>query len=216
MPEQSTQSNFKHADPIKAFLIPSWLELSLYVVLSSVVILITNTKTVWNLLSDYSGVNAVIVSQAIENQFSVYDQYFESELLGKATVLVVWGLVGCLSYMAVWAVQHLFARVRNDAEESSYEQVRKTKVSYWESRIARHVFIIADVFVLLAMIFYLPLVVSSMSVLAHITLYNLSQPTYLVYLPLAIVVGSLYLYALVRIIRITKYVFGIYFGDTED
>ncbi len=205
----------KQIESFSSFLIPSIQEALLYFIISFSIILLANVKTIWGLLGEYSDINAVTSSEAFTAQLAVFDKYFASNALGQATVFIVWGIIGCLAYMIVWAVQHFYVRLKHDVDDSNNEHVKRSVKGYWQSRFAQHLFFGASIFIFLVAIIAGFMVFPLISTLGRMSIYNLSVFSDYRFALAGLILGAFYIYVLVRLWKVTRYTVSLYFANTD-
>ncbi len=206
----------KQVKSIKGFLMPGWNEVILFFVFSLAFILLINASVIWEVLNNYSGINVTESSGAIRIQFDTfYEEYFASKFLARVAVFVFWGMVGSVTYMLVWAIWHFYLRIKEDIDESKYENNKKSS-SFWQSRMSQHMLVFfsttAGILYLLVAFYLYPTVFA----LSKLTLYNLSDFLYYQYIILAILISMIYLYLLTRLWRAIKYVDELYFVGLDE
>ena len=199
---------------ISNFFVPNGVELAFYFFISFVVLAVLNLEVFWNLINGRG--TTVSAKEVINDQLANYDYYLRSDALGKATSFVVWGFIGSIAYMGVWVVQHFFIRVKRDVEESEYASNKESKGGYWESRVAQFVILVASAFSLIAAVVGLFYFVPLAGSLAGAVLQHPSQVSSYVYLILGLILGVLIQYVFIRVWRIFKFSFGIFFSGTEE
>jgi hypothetical protein len=197
----------------RSFIIPSGQELLLYVTISFVAILLSSLTTIWQVLTDFSQLESITLTEAFMYQDMLVNPYILFSYLGDFTVFFIWGLIGCVSYVLVWGIQHMYARVREDQEESSFVHSGQ---KYWVSRGMQHGFFIAVIIIFMTSVVAAPSVISIMNALARITLLSLDNILQYVYIFAAIGLGVVYLYVFTRIWRVFRYSISLYFLGSED
>lgn len=199
---------------IAQFLLPSWLELVFYGLYSLVVMGITNIEQVWKLLSEHYNINEILATQTLNQQLSLLNSYLSSDTVGTISIVIFWGLVVCLAYAITWTMQHLYFRIRNDVEGSKHKHVKKK--TYWESKLLQHLLLIAVFFIdfsYIVLSFYvLPLVATFGRIAFQSFGTNLS---WLPYLVMGLILGSLYSLILNRLWKVSRYTFTVYFVGAE-
>lgn len=213
--EKLGHNDEKQVKSLKEFLLPSINELSLYFVISFVILFFINIGLIWSLLNNYSGLNVTETTQAISVQFNnFYEEYFASKFLARVAVFVFWGMVGSITYMLVWAIWHFILRIKEDADESEYEHSDKS--TFWQTRLSQHILIffssVAGVLYFLIAFYLYPLIFT----LSKLTLYNLDKPEYYLYILTGLTISVIYIYVFSRLWLFLKYVYGIYFAGLDD
>jgi len=215
MDQELGYNDRKQVHPIKGFLFPSLQELILYIALSLILIFITLIDDIWFVLTNFSNIEHVPLSEALNYQEMIVEPYLIFRYTGDATVFFIWGLVGCVSYMIVWGIQHIVLKLKEDVEEKSF--VGNNRLSnYWQSKFSQHLFFATTVFVSVVYVGLFVSVVSLMNGFAKVTLFELGNPVNYLYLILAVSIGVLYFYIFVRLWKILNYSVKMYFAGTND
>lgn len=198
---------------LKSFLVPSWAEV-LFIFLVSIVLLLSLChNAVWIAASSDAGVSSEAASQATQPQLQAISDFLSQEGFAKATVFLLWGVIGAVAYTSIGALQHFAWKVKNDVNASKYVQP-KNSGAYWLKQTSQYVYFLAIIFLfgffvltLLAMI--LPKCVQWMSttILAY---QDLAQYTYAL---LAVGVTMLCVYVLSRLWHAVIYSFRITFSQ---
>jgi hypothetical protein len=214
--EKLGHNDERQVKSLKDFLLPGWNEVLLFFVISLVIILFINASVIWEVLNEYSGINVVESSGAIRTQFdSFYEEYFASKFLARVAVFVFWGMVGSVTYMLVWAIWHFYLRIKEDIDESEYENNKKSS-GFWQSRISQHLLVFfsttAGILYLLVAFYLYPTIFA----LSKLTLYHLGDLLYYQYIITAVLISMIYLYIFTRLWRAIKYVDELYFVGLDE
>lgn len=119
------------------FLLPSWLTLFMYILVSLVLLFIINANQLWNIffgtiITNPNGVGSITILN------NVYSTRF-SELFGNVIVVVLWTVVGCLIYIALWLTQNSLVGAKHEID-SSIIGVNKKKPNILHSLVAHYMF----------------------------------------------------------------------------
>jgi len=183
------------------FFVPSRTELGAYLLISIVLLLAYNAKTLVNILNDkflaVSGASAGYDFGSLMDRFS---GFFNTVTSGRLTQMLFWAFVGSTIYVIAWFAKNILVSLRNDlvadhfAHPSSY-----SRLTYWESAIAKKIFLGAIAIVFFTFVSVcLILVLPALAHLAFATLYDFQMPQTAIELAFAVVgTGSLiYLFVL--------------------
>ena len=201
--------NDEHDATLKGFLLPSLSELVWLFAISFVLMVALNYQAIWNLVVNDSGAS----TQAAQPLLDSVSIFFAQPAFGKTAVFLFWGLVGCVSYAVIWALQHFANRIKDDVSESGYIQPKTTK-GYWSSRISSYLFLAAISFTfLVALMIWLTALLPHAVRLTSIPLQNLSDVGSYKNTIIAIVVTMVSLYILSRLWQAVAYSFRFNFGQ---
>src|SRR5689334_12252946 len=96
---------------VRSLLVPSVSELVLLSVIVLLVLVAANNKEISHVLSTAASVNPNDAS-ALQPQFDYLNSIFQNQFFAQAAVWLVWGIVGAVSYMAVWGLRHFYLQIR--------------------------------------------------------------------------------------------------------
>lgn len=137
----------------KQFLLPSGIQLVLYVLISLLILLILNLKNAWDylnhtVLSPQGGLDKIIAQKSPELH-KVLTSLSQSIILQ----VVFWVFVGCAVYVVIWFIRNVSINLLNDFVADKYVHPDSYhRAAYWGSILARKVFFWVSAIVL---VFYL-------------------------------------------------------------
>jgi hypothetical protein len=123
------------------FLVPSWSQLILYLLISLLLLIIFNLGRFWDylnlvILAPGEGVDSLLAEHAssLHRIFSVASQSIILQV-------IFWIGIGSLVYILIWFIRNVVINILNDVVAASYIHPPSfNRFSYWESVIARKVF----------------------------------------------------------------------------
>ena len=161
-PQSSSSHNSRFSISARQFFIPSRAQLFMYVLISSLLLVLLNGQTIWsklktNLQADIT-FSDVIVGNAPFLQ-KVIDRLSHSRI----PEIIFWLLIGCAVYIIVWFGHNITSNIRNDVVADSYlHPIKYDRRLFWQSIIARKILLFFSILVLIAYIIvglkFLPIV----------------------------------------------------------
>jgi hypothetical protein len=137
MPNINSNSNrVSTFSGLKSILLPSGLEVFLYLVVSILLLSLSNAKKIWHYFSGYfshqSGFDLGSKIPGINTLSKAYQ--------GRVLQIIFWVIVGIAIYTLFWFLRNIVNNVRNDVVAGSYVRPRDYKVSnYWKSILMRKI-----------------------------------------------------------------------------
>ena len=187
------------------FVVPSWAETILLLLVSVVLLGLSNAQIIWQTVTDTAKIDPASASQTLQPHVSGLNQYLHNEVVGKATVLVVWAVIGSLAYMIIWAIQHTYFKAREDVDESGYVRTA-TKESYWKTRASQYLFLACSWFVFaIAVLLFFTSLLPLASDLTKVTIRHYQEFSFYLYAAEAVALTAVSLYALTRLWRAARY-----------
>jgi hypothetical protein len=111
---QILSQNEKSTNTIKDFFVPSWAAGVLFFLLGLVMLLVYTFSQILGWFgNDYLN-SANKLNQSIGVFNKGLSSSFDSALGGRLGQIVVWSLVGALSYILIWFIKNMFNSVEND------------------------------------------------------------------------------------------------------
>jgi len=191
------------------FLIPSKAEAILLFLGGLLLIALGNTRLIWQAATSDAQVDPQTVSQTVQPHFDTITTFLHRDIIGQATVLLVWAAIGSLAYMLVWGGQQFAHRAKADVEESEFVQPI-TKEGYWHSKVAHYLFLICAWFVLgVAVIMFFTVVLPLATGLGAVTILGYQQLGNYQYLVFAVIILMLSLFSLSRLWKAARYTYKI-------
>jgi hypothetical protein len=125
----------------KQFLLPSGLQLLLYVLVSFLLLIVLNIKRAWDYLNDTvlkpeGGLDSILASK-VPSVHNILNSLSQSILLQ----VVFWIFVGCVVYVIIWFVKNIAINLLNDITADQYVHPKTYKRSFfWGSVLMRRIF----------------------------------------------------------------------------
>lgn len=133
------------------FFIPTLPELLTYTLIATVLLCLVNLWGIIGLITGDTNITAVHISEALQAYNEQIDAIFNQSFLAHASLIIVWGIVGCIAYMIAWVAKGYFTHLYEDVEASHDIRPRATQnTNYWQSVIGHNIFFGCTVFVALA------------------------------------------------------------------
>lgn len=201
---------------IRAFIVPSWEECLLLVVLSLAIIMLFDLKVIWDVLTNHANLQPGDTVGVFQTQLDYFTALFQNELFGQLAVWLAWGLIGSVVYMGIWAAEHFYFQVREDVQGEEYVRGGSSLQQYWRSRASHYLFFFCASFVLLLAVVFFALVLLPFatgmveSVLRNGTLRSVP------YAVVAIIVLAIGLGGLRRVWQIAGYAYRITFDPLPE
>jgi hypothetical protein len=145
--------NNEAQSPVKKLLVPDFLQLTTYAMVSILLLAIMRLGEIWGWFS--KSVSKPNTSDQFASNPTMLHNVWESVSQGRTPQVIFWIIVGISVYGFVWFLWNISNNVRNDLIAGDYVHPRNYDTKkYWQSLIARKIF-----FVLAVMIFIFYLVV---------------------------------------------------------
>jgi hypothetical protein len=202
---QSYSSSATVGATSKNFLIPTWSQLVLYLLISLLLLTVFNLRQLWEYLnnnilaSDGLGLGSVI-SENASGLHKLLNSLSQSIILQVA----FWVCIGSLIYMLIWFVRNVVINILNDVVADSYVHPSSySRFHYWESIIARKIFFGISLTVLLFYFFAGWRLMSSLAELAYQLFPQFTTPQNLLELTGAVLVTMALVHSFILITHIT-------------
>jgi len=133
---------------VRNFFVPGWAEVSLYLILSIIVILILNAGSIISKLSN----NYIGSPDKLKANFSTlsagFNHSFSSALGGRLGQILLWAFVGALVYMGLWLARNVLSSFENDVISSHYLHPSSYKrVNSLGASLSAKVFLVAELII---------------------------------------------------------------------
>jgi hypothetical protein len=203
---ESNMANIKSqsdraAENSSSFFIPSAPAAVLYLLLASILLTIYSSGQILNLL----GANYLNSQSALYVNFSTLtkglNNSFSTAFGGRLGQIIVWSLVGAITYIGIWFVKNLINSFENDVIVDHYLHPQNfDRAGYWGSAFAGIVFFASVLIILLIYTFFiLKVIMPGLSGLTNSSLTNFTLPKSVLFLLLCILISTfaIYLWTLV-------------------
>ena len=195
------------AHSVKSSLVPSWVEVLLYLLSGSLVLCILNYRVFLNNLGAGSGVSESVLSNYLQGKLTNVSDFASGLLQGRVATMLFWAFIGSIIYMVIWTFQNLVINIENDVRAGEFVGVQNTsakKHAHWNSVISSKIFFVCSLLVFIIYTlslakFLLPLTSKAFS----LSITNFTFPQSLFGFSLSIVVTSLLLFLFVLSLKIT-------------
>ncbi len=210
--KQPAQTGFNDSQTDHAFgrfLVPSWVEVVALAGASLIILLIGNSRLLWETAINSAQVSPQTASQTLQPHFDLVTNYLHQDIFGKLAVLVVWAFIGSIAYMIVWSVQSTYHQAKEDVEASNYVQ-SAGREGYWHSKIAHYAYLVCAWFVLIIfLLVFLVVALPLANSLAAITIGSYQKIGTYKFALTGWALIAVCLYCLTRLWRTATYVFKI-------
>lgn len=192
---------------IRSFFIPSGLTSVLYILLGSILLVLFSFSNLLNLIgANYLG-PAYKLSLNINILNNTISKSLGSAFGGRLGQIVVWSLVGAVTYLCLWFLKNLLNSFENDIIIDHYRHPENfSRAGYWGSAVSAKIFFGALV-IILATYSYLVLkvVMPAAANLASSAVYNFRLPASLVYIVLCVLIPAAAIYVWMLIARLLSH-----------
>jgi flagellar biosynthesis protein FlhB len=124
------------------FFKPSWAEVSLYLLLSLIILLVLNLgKFIQTLGGNYIG-SPNQVKASFSNLFSGFNNSFSTALGGRLGQIILWAFIGAMAYIGLWLAKNVLNSFENDIISDHYLHPSSyNRAGYWGSSLAGKIFL---------------------------------------------------------------------------
>ena len=160
---ESYNSHLAHS--VKNSFFPSWLEIFIYFLASTILLSLLNYNVFTNSIGVNSGVSQAALNSYLHDKFASSTDFLSRILEGRAGSLLFWAFLGSIIYMMVWVIQNLVINIENDVQASEFVGLKgqeAKKKAYWHSVLSYKIFFVCGViafivYVIALATFFLPL-----------------------------------------------------------
>ena len=155
--------NTRQANSLKNNILPSGLQVMVYVLFSIALLMVMNIGAIWNFINSSVGVSSDTANIAVADQFSRFSDFTNGLFHGRLAPMLFWACIGMITYMIVWLIQNAAANVSNDLEAEKFNHpIGFDRQRYWHSIASHKIFLvfsglIAGVFLYLCVANFFPL-----------------------------------------------------------
>lgn len=134
---------------LRQFLVPSWAQVFLYVLVSLLLFGLFNVQSIWRDYNNALLLNPELLSGAVTDKGNGLSEIWNTLLHSSLLQVVFWMTVGALTYLFIWFVRSVSTNLRNDIIADEYiHPASYNRKGYWESVIAHKILFGATVVVL--------------------------------------------------------------------
>lgn len=184
-------------------LISSSLVVSLFLLISLVLLSILNLRGLWNVF--ISPAAGPITSQDVAPLTDAFNSV--QSKLDTPFVYLFWILVGCVAYSIVAGLQYAIAISKREAKESHFTHTNESSsINYWQSVMTTNLLVLTSVIsVIIYIILYIRFLLPGFSRLFYHGLYDPSHYRGLVDVLGSILASTVAVYILILLCRVLRY-----------
>ena len=189
------------------FFKPGWAEISLYLLLSIVIIIVINSGSIiQKLSSNYIGSPDHLKTSftTLSNGFS---QSFSSALGGRLGQIILWSFVGALAYIALWLAKNILNSFENDLISAHYmHPASYSQAGYWGSSLSVKIFLAAMLLISLGFLYVsFTAILPAVAALAGSAAYNFDWSRSPYYLAFSVLGVALVIYIAIVLLRLVSH-----------
>lgn len=198
--------NTRSSSSFKSVFWPSKLEVSLYLIISVLVLVILNVGAIWNYFNSSVGVSAETSNAIVNDQVTRFSDFTNGLFQGRLAPMLFWACIGMITYMIVWVLQNAATNLGNDLEAEKFNHpIDYDRKRYWHSVNSRKIFLVFSCLIGFA---FLYVALSNLLPLAakvfYDAIYDFSLISSTLKLALDISATALLIYLLVMLFRLTR------------
>lgn len=184
----------------KQYLLPGFVQIFLYLLLSLFVLMALNTRNIWHYFKDVT----VLPNGSTDNSTDLANRGWHLISHGVWLQILFWVLVGCLVYIFIWFLSNLIANIRNDIVADQYKHPSTySRLKFWESVLSRKVFFGFCVIVLIVYLWFFVLMANLLAKLCYSAFTNFGWLSSTGELLGAVISCAFLIYLLVLLVHIT-------------
>jgi hypothetical protein len=190
-----------------SFFRPSAVEVLLYSLVSVVLLVVLNSGSIISKL----GANYLGSPQNLKTNFTTlstgFSDSFSSALGGRLGQIIIWSVVGAISYIALWLAKNILNSFENDIISDHYlHPSNYSRLGYWGSAFSAKIFFAAMLLITTGYIFVLiTAALPSVAALAGSAADNFHAATSPLYIVFAIVGTALVFYIGVKLLQLVAH-----------
>lgn len=200
---QLKSQNERLSHRLKSFFFPGGAEAVLLVLLSIILLIVFNTRTVIKHVDK----NALSSAGSLTAGYSTFTNDFSQALGGRLGQILLWAFIGALAYIGLWLCKNVLNSFENDVISDRY--IHPTSYShfgYWGSSMSVKAFLLADILVIIAYIFvFIKAVMPGLAALTSGAVYNFRATASPLYILGCVLAGAFLLYVLLLLLRFTSH-----------
>lgn len=147
--------NSRVSGQIIQLVIPSQAQMVLNFVIAALLLAILNIRGLWHFISGGStNVSRADFGSLISDRAPFVHDTFLKLAHGRFVQFLFWVFVGCVVYLLIWFIGNFFTNIRNDIVADEYIHPKSyNRAGYWSSILAKKIFFVAMVGILLAYLY---------------------------------------------------------------
>lgn len=148
--EELESYNSRLSLSLKNFFLPDKTQISLYVLISSLLLVFVNAGRIWHKFSaDY--LDRASLGDTINSTVPSVAHFLNSLQGSRVPLIVFWCLAGCSIYILIWFIINIVDNIRNDIIADSYLPGNSpTRKVFWETILFRKIVLVAIAVLLIA------------------------------------------------------------------
>lgn len=196
---------------VGSFFVPSWAAVTLYLLIGAISLAVFNLSSLLNALgANYLGptyklsLNIHILNNSVSKSLG-------SAFGGRLGQIVVWSLVGALTYILLWFLKNILNSFENDVIIGHYRHPSNfSRAGYWGSAVAGIIFFGA-IAIVLAVYSYIVIkvIMPAAAALASSAVHHFSFPSSPGYLLLCLLIPTVAVYLWTLLARIFARLWGL-------
>lgn len=196
---QIKSQNENSLSQIRQLVIPDVMEVIVYALIASFLLLIFNAQDIWDSMQISIAMTDSATGSVEASSSGVWDKIANSSI----PQLAFWAAIGAAVYALVWFVWNIVNNFRNDIAANSFVHPRHyDKGKFWESVLAKKaLFVICTVLLIVYLAIFFNLI-SLISNLAYSAAQQFAIPTGLVEMGIYLLLATVLVYVLVLIYRL--------------
>jgi hypothetical protein len=132
---------------ILQFLLPTPAEFLVYTIISAALLCVLNLWVIIGIISGDPTENGFHIASILSSYSDRINSIFSGGFWASASLIILWGLLGCVAYMGAWVVKSYFSRVYEDVAAQQNIQPTSEKAEYWKSVASHNIFFACTIFV---------------------------------------------------------------------
>lgn len=134
----------------KKVLVPSFLQLILFLIVGLLIIVLANYQTILKILGGDALNKIGGTNYLVEGRNYYLDNIFGLPVLGTIAVILFWASIGCVLYCLVWFFSNSAKEAKKYNEVAGYVKPKGYTAShFWESNVSHIFLLIASVVLLI-------------------------------------------------------------------
>lgn len=127
---------------LRQFFIPTLSQSSLYLLISSLVLILTNAHAIWKLFSNNYLAKASF-NEFVNQSAPSVTQHINKLQNSRLPLYILWGVIGCSVYIIMWFISTTAINIRNDLIADSYLHPKDyNRQKFWRSVIGHKTFLL--------------------------------------------------------------------------
>lgn len=201
MATQIDSQTTKVAELVRRFIVPGWLQIVLYVLIASCLLLIFNAQDIWRSLGPTIVIDDTAAgSYGPDASGGIWDRISTSPI----PQAVFWGIIGAVMFSVIWFIWSTIANLRNDVTAASFVHPKHfDSLRFWRDILFRKGYFVFLISVFIAYIFVMFELLQVISDLTYSAIQSWAFPTSLIELIIHLAVISLLLHVFALLFLLT-------------